>query len=164
MKKQTYLPYLPYLPFLFLAVLFSPDAHTQGNDSLKQSVAEINKTVEALKKLKVTGWVQAQFQLAESKGADNLDGGAFAANSDSRFMIRRGRVKFTYTQKLSQYVMQINGTERGMNLVEIYGRVTAPWNHALSLTAGVMNRPFGFEIDQSSAVRETPERSRYSDD
>ena len=25
-----------------------------------------------------------------------------------------------------------------------------------------MNRPFGFEIDQSSAVRETPERSRYS--
>jgi len=77
-------------------------------------------------------------------------------------MIRRGRVKFTYTQKLSQFVLQINGTERGLNLVEAFAKVTAPWANSISLTAGVMNRPFGFEIDQSSSVRESPERSRYT--
>jgi hypothetical protein len=33
---------------------------------------------------------------------------------------------------------------------------------SVSLTAGVMNRPFGFEIEQSSQLRESPERSRYT--
>jgi hypothetical protein len=77
-------------------------------------------------------------------------------------MIRRGRIKFTYSQNLTQYVLQINATERGVNLVEIFARVTDPWTKSISLVAGVMNRPFGFEIDQSSAVRESPERSRYT--
>jgi len=58
--------------------------------------------------------------------------------------------------------MQLNGTERGFNLVEIYAKVTEPWTKTISLTAGVMNRPFGFEIDQSSQFRESPERSRYT--
>ena len=133
-----------------------------ANDSLKQSVNDLQKAVETLKKIKVTGWIQAQYQVAESKGAANFDGGVFGPYSDSRFMIRRGRVKFTYTQKLSQFVMQLNGTERGFNLVEIYAKVTDPWTKTFSLTAGVMNRPFGFEIDQSSQHRESPERSRYT--
>ncbi|MEK6783642.1 MAG: hypothetical protein AABY93_18210 [Bacteroidota bacterium] len=137
-------------------------AQSQSNDSLKQAVSELNKTVEVLKRIKITGWIQAQYQWAEEKGAANLDGGDFASNSDQRFMIRRGRVKFTYTQKLSQFVFQLNGTERGVNLVEIFGKVTDPWTKSISLTAGVMNRPFGFEIEQSSSVRESPERSRYS--
>jgi hypothetical protein len=134
----------------------------QQVDSVKLSVNELQKAVDVLKKIKITGWVQAQFQIAESKGADNLDGGAFGTYSNTRFMIRRGRVKFTYSQKLTQYVLQINATERGVNLVEIFAKVTDPWTKSFSLTAGVMNRPFGFEIEQSSAVRETPERSRYS--
>ncbi len=77
-------------------------------------------------------------------------------------MIRRGRVKFTYNGKNSQYVMQLNGTERGLNLVEIFAVLTDPVLKSFSLTVGVMNRPFGFEIDQSSSVRESPERSRYT--
>jgi hypothetical protein len=147
---------------LSLIFLIQIRSNAQSNDSLATKVNELNKSLEDLKKLKITGWVQAQFQWAQTKGADNLDGGAFAPNSDTRFMIRRGRVKFTYTQKLSQYVLQLNGTERGVNLVEIYARVTEPWTKTVSLTAGVMNRPFGFEIEQSSSVRETPERSRYT--
>jgi len=150
------------ITILMLIGFISTASIAQQNDSLKQSVAELKKEVENLKKLKVSGWVQAQFQWAESKGADNFDGGTFAPNSNNRFMIRRGRVKFTYTQKLSQYVFQINGTERGLNLVEIYAKITEPWSKTVSLTAGVMNRPFGFEIEQSSSVRETPERSRYT--
>jgi phosphate-selective porin len=147
---------------LIFACFSSLQSYAQANDSLKQSLNELQKAVETLKKIKITGWVQAQYQVAESKGAANFDGGAFGPYSDSRFMIRRGRVKFTYTQKLSQFVMQINGTERGFNLVEIYAKVTDPWTKSFSLTAGVMNRPFGFEIDQSSSVRESPERSRYT--
>lgn len=132
------------------------------HDSLVKSVDAIKHDVDNAKKLKVSGWVQAQFQVAEAKGISNYDGGNFLPGQYNRFMIRRGRVKFTYTQKYSQYVMQINGSERGVNLVEIFGKVTDPWTKSLTLTAGIMNRPFGFEIQQSSADRETPERSRFT--
>src|SRR5205814_7987034 len=64
--------------------------------------------------------------------------------------------------KNTVYVFQINGTERGLNLTEIYGIYTLPFFKALGFSTGIMNRPFGFEIDQSSAVRESPERSRYT--
>lgn len=150
------------IKLVLIVMLFANVAiYAQSNDSLSQSVNDLTKTIESLKKIKITGWVQTQFQWAESRGADNLDGGAFALNSDKRFMIRRGRIKFTYTQKRSQYVMQINASERGVSLVEIFGKFSDPWSGFFTLTAGVMNRPFGFEIDQSSAVRESPERSRF---
>jgi len=45
----------------------------QENDSVRLQAMEVAKSVEAIKKLKVTGWVQAQYQVAESNGADNLD-------------------------------------------------------------------------------------------
>src|SRR5690242_5184779 len=86
-----------------------------ATDSLKQSVNDLQKTVDVLKRIKITGWIQAQYQWAEEKGAANFDGGNFAKESDQRFMIRRGRVKFTYTQKLTQFALQINASERGVN-------------------------------------------------
>ncbi len=132
-----------------------------SHDSLVKSVNAVKHDVDNLKKLKVSGWVQAQYQIGEAKGISTFDGGNFLPGQYNRFMIRRGRVKFTYTQKLSQYVLQVNATERGVNLVEIFGKVTDPWTKSLTLTAGMMNRPFGFEIQQSSSDRETPERSRY---
>lgn len=135
---------------------------TVSADSVNKKVDQLSKEVEGIKNLKVSGWVQAQFQWAESKGSSTFDGGDFLPNSNTRFMIRRGRVKFTYTQKYTQYVLQMNATERGVNLTDFYAMATDPWTKQFSLTAGVMNRPFGFEIQQSSSVRETPERSRFT--
>lgn len=136
-------------------------SQTITTDSLNKTIHQMQKDFAGIKNLKVGGWVQAQFQVAEARGAKNFDGGDFLPNQFNRFMIRRGRVKFTYSQKLSSYVLQLNATERGVNLVEIFAKVSDPWTKSFSLTAGVMNRPFGFEIQQSSQDRETPERSRY---
>lgn len=151
---------------IFLIVAKSPltaqEVKSTNTDSLAKDVQSMKSELARLSRLKITGWVQVQFQYAQTRGAANFDGGNFAANSDKRFMIRRGRVKFTYNGDNSQYVMQINATERGVNLVEFFAVVTDPWIKTISLTAGVMNRPFGFEIEQSSAVRESPERSRYT--
>lgn len=135
---------------------------TPSNDSLNKSIQQLNKEVQSAQKLKVTGWLQAQYQWTESNGAKTFDGGDFLTNSNNRFVIRRGRVKFTYSQKLTQYVLQINASERGVNLVDFYGVIKDPWKHQFALTVGVMNRPFGYEIQQSSANRETPERSRFT--
>src|SRR4051812_12547229 len=73
-------------------------------DSLTKQLNKLRDDVLSLKNLKVTGWIQAQFQYAETRGVANFDGGNFAPNSDKRFMIRRGRIKFTYNGKNSQYV------------------------------------------------------------
>ena len=147
---------------LFSSQIIFGQSINEKIDSLNNSIKDLNNNIETHKKLKVSGWVQAQYQVAESKGVKGFDGGNFIGEQYQRFMIRRGRVKFTYSQKLSQYVLQVNLSERGVNLVEIFGKVTDPWTKSLSLTAGVMNRPFGFEIQQSSADRETPERSRFT--
>lgn len=134
-----------------------------AQDTLAKSVKDLTKDVAVLKKMKVTGYVQAQFQIADSNGIASYAGGNFASNVDKRFMIRRGRVKFTYeASPLAKYVLELNATETGANLIEIYGKVTEPWMKSFSLTMGVMNRPFGWEIGYTSGLRETPERGRMS--
>jgi hypothetical protein len=132
------------------------------NDTVNAELQKIKSTVNALSNLKISGWAQIQYQWAESKGSPNYEGGNFAPNSNQRFFIRRARVKFNYKGKNSQYVMQINAVERGVNVVEVYASLFDPWTKAFSFTGGIMNRPFGFEIEQSSSVRESPERSRYT--
>ena len=144
----------------FNGTFFSQNSKS-ADSSIQKKIEKLEEFEKKASKIKVTGWVQAQFQIAESRGQNSYDGGNFATGQFDRFMIRRGRVKFTYSQNLSQYVLQMNATERGVNLVEIFAKVTDPWTKSVSLTSGVMNRPFGFEIQQSSADRETPERSRY---
>ncbi len=153
--------------FLFAAISINTlvaqeVSNIPNNDSLNKIVVGLKKDVDVLKNLKVTGWVQAQFQIADTMGVKNLDGGDFPSNSNNRFMIRRGRIKFTYGQKNSQYVLQINATERGVNVADMYGKYTDPWLHAFSISGGVMNRPFGYDIQYSSADRESPERSRWT--
>ncbi len=146
---------------LFIVSLTITQISAQDSTLIKK-VNALKTDVDKLKNLKVSGWIQSQFQIADSVGIANFDGGTFSSGSDKRFMIRRGRIKFTYTGKNTFYVFQMNGTERGFNLTEAFVGFNIPKSHSLQVVCGVMNRPFGFEIDQSSSVRETPERSRYT--
>jgi len=142
--------------------VFAQETKDISNDSIQKSLTDLKKAVDALKKIKISGWIQAQLQFADSAGQQSFDGGNFATNSDKRFMIRRGRIRFAYENQHSMYVLQVNLTERGINVADIFAKVTDPWTKWVSLQVGLMNRPFGFEVQQSSADRETPERSRYT--
>lgn len=155
------------LNLLVILLFLSSSLKAQENqapsiDSLNKSILGIKKDLDVLKRLKVNGWIQAQYQHADSVGAANLDGGDFPTNVDSRFMIRRGRVKFTYENNNVQYVAQINMTERFVNIADLYGKVTDPWVKWFALQVGIQNRPFGYDIQLSSADRESPERARYT--
>ena len=145
----------------FLSITIMSTCTLQAQN-FQDSIDKVKGELKEVKKLKVTGWVQTQYQWAQSTGAKSFDGGDFPMNSNNRFMIRRGRVKFTYSNNLFQSVLQLNATERGVNLVEIFGRITDPWTKSFTFSSGVMNRPFGFEIQQSSSDRETPERTRFT--
>jgi hypothetical protein len=122
-----------------------------------------------LDKIRITGYIQPQFQIAESKGAKNFSGGDFAANSSSRFMLRRARVRFDYVHfpktphmPSLQFVFQFDATERGVNVRDVWGRIFENKWQLFSFTTGLFARPFSYELNLSSGDRESPERGRMS--
>ena len=76
--------------------------------------------------------------------------------------MRRGRFKFTYDYENVQLMINTDATEKGLAMRETFVKVTDPWLNMFSLTAGLLQVQFGFEVTQSSSVRETPERARYN--
>jgi hypothetical protein len=106
--------------------------------------------------------------VAQSKGAKNFSGGDFAANSNNRFMIRRGRIRFDYSHfnhdglPQAQVVFQFDGSEKGVVIRDFYGRYYENKLQLFSFTAGMFARPFGYELNLSSSDRESPERGRMS--
>jgi len=129
-------------------------------EGLNESYLETKSTVDALKKIKLSGYIQAQMQSAESDGVSSFAGGNFGAGIHNRVAVRRGRLKVTYDNDITNYVLQIDATEKGLGLKDVYVLFKEPWLRTFGLKAGVFNRPFGFEISYSSSSREAPERSR----
>jgi hypothetical protein len=118
--------------------------------------------------LSFTGYLQIQYQHAGSTGISSYNGGDFAEASDKRYMIRRGRFRLDYENRTDKgfykyyFALQFDGTERGVNIRDMFGRIYEnKWNYFVA-TAGVFNRPFGYELNYSSSLRESPERGRMS--
>jgi hypothetical protein len=118
-------------------------------------------SVSALaQQLKLSGYVQAQYQQGEKDA--KLKVGAPNENPEKSFDrigFRRGRIKATYEEGIVTGVLQLDFTEKGLGIKDIYLNLKEPWLHALNLQVGVFNRPFGHEISYSSSRRESPERS-----
>src|SRR6476661_7286514 len=66
--------------------------------------------------IKLTGYLQFQFQKAQEKGAPSFEGGDFSTNQDNRYLIRRGRVKLDRVDKYTNIVIQIDATQDGVSL------------------------------------------------
>ena len=150
--------------------LMSSNSYAQeSEDTLTPAVARNSFDLEALKRIKVSGYIQSQYQVADSAGQASFAGGNFNPGVDKRLMVRRGRIKFQYDAvpnekgiSTSQYVLQFDVTEKGVAIKDAYGKLTDKWIGWVSLTAGMQNRPFGYEISYSSSQRESPERGRMS--
>lgn len=108
----------------------------------------------------ITGYLQTQYQKAESAGISSFSGGDFTKNSSERFMIRRGRLKIDRSDKYSSIVFQIDATQNGVQLMDAFIQLHKPSIKSLLLTAGLFNRPFGYSIVYSSGYRDFPERAR----
>lgn len=118
--------------------------------------------------LSFTGYLQVQYQIADSSGIECYNGGNFAPHSDSRYMIRRGRFRLDYARTTNEgfqkynFALQFDGTEKGVNIRDMFGRIYEnKWNYLVA-TVGVFNRPFSYELNYSSSLRESPERGRMS--
>ena len=120
-------------------------------------------------KLRISGYMQPEYQVASDNGIKSYEGGDFPANVNNRFTLRRGRIRFDYvhfsedpTRPSVQFAFQFDGTERGVFIRDFYGRVFDNKWKLLSLAAGMFARPFGFETNLSSSDRESPERGRMN--
>ncbi len=128
-------------------------------DSFGEAFTEMRNVVEALNRMRLSGYIQAQY-VDDERSVNELSGSS-TRNLD-QFSIRRGRVKFTYQfLPTSRFVLQPDVTTSGVTLKDGYVEFTEPWTTwKHTLTAGQFNWPFGFEIMYSSSAREVPERSR----
>jgi hypothetical protein len=136
-------------------------------DGLNESYLETKATVGALAKIKVSGYIQAQYQVADVKNGAlsamyNVPGSALGKSVYGRqaFLIKRGRLKTTYDAGLSQYVLELDATQDGVGLKDAYAAFSEPWLKMFKATIGAQDRPFGYEVGYSSSSLESPERSR----
>ena len=105
-------------------------ADPEQQDTTQSTIAKLYQDMESLKKLKISGYVQAQYQIADSAGIKSYAGGDFPAFDDKRFMVRRGRLKATWTNSHSQFVFQVDATEAGtVTLKDAYFKYTDPFNN-----------------------------------
>ncbi len=138
-------------------------------DTLTRAVSALMDDNMKAKRLKITGYVQPQYQYIDSAGAQSFAGGDFkngtgasASNYFSRFTMRRGRFKFTYTYNNIILMVNIDATEKTLAMRETYAKIIDPKWNIFSLTAGLLQAQFGYELNQSSSERETPERARFN--
>ncbi|PSK92080.1 porin [Taibaiella chishuiensis] len=116
-----------------------------------------------------SGYLQPQFQYSESKGNPNtFQGGEWGPYVDNRFRLRRGRLRTDFTHYTADgkpevyFLFQFDGTERGVNIRDFWGRYYENKWQLFHFSAGMMARPFGHEVLLSSIFREAPERGRMS--
>ncbi|MDP4266288.1 MAG: porin [Bacteroidota bacterium] len=147
---------------LFATKIYSQESQNLGFDTLNNKIEHLQSEFNLFKNLKISGYIQAQYQIADSAGIKTYAGKDFPAGVDKRFSLRRGRIKFAYSTELTQYVLQFDVTENQFATKDAYVRFTEPWAKTISLQAGIFDRPFGYEIDYSSSLRESPERSRFT--
>jgi hypothetical protein len=159
---KTHLKALIVLLLATVGVARAQEVELTPFDTLAANEQKLNSAISLLQKLKISGYLQAQYQIADSKGIKSFAGGDFPTSSYSRFLVRRGRIKFTYEAYLARYVLQFDVSEKGLSIKDAYLNVSDPYLNAFSITAGVFNRPFGYEIPYSSSQRESPERARFT--
>jgi phosphate-selective porin len=155
-----------------LIVFFSSKTHSQRYLADLDSSFFIKDTVRPFIKrfenLRISGYMQPQFQVAQADGAASYEGGNFSQFSRSRFMLRRARIKIDYLLMTKErtpkalFTFQVDATERGVIVRDMFIRLFETKNNNFSMTAGFFARPFGYEVNLGSSYRESPERGRMS--
>jgi Phosphate-selective porin O and P len=127
---------------------------TEVNDKvngLLERVATDEADLQKLAKIKVSGYIQAQYQ--------NFETPTLLAKSQNYFSLRRVRVKFTYEAADGiKFVLQPDFAPGNLSLKDAYAVVNDRWTKSWSLWAGKFNRP-NYEVEYSSSQREILERS-----
>ena len=146
--------------FIYISGYAQQETELLNSEKLEQKSQMQDKEIKKLQKLKISGYLQTQFQYGEKDASLKI--GAKNENTDESFNrvgIRRGRIKFAYEEGIASGVFQIDITEKGLGFKDAYLNIKDPWFGSNQFRVGIFDRPFGYEISYSSSKRESPERS-----
>lgn len=116
---------------------------------VEERLATAENTLEKQTKIKLSGYIQAQWQLFENP----------AVFPDNYISLRRVRLKVQYKPVEGVvFVLQPDFSPSGFTLKDAIVELHDPWIKTFSLWAGQFNRP-NYEVEYSSSAREVPERS-----
>jgi hypothetical protein len=125
---------------------------TEVNDKvngLTERLATAESDLSKLTKIKVSGYMQAQFQHFENP----------SVQPDNYFSLRRARVKFTYEMTDGiKFVLTPELVPGNLSVKDAYVVLNDHWKNAFSIWMGKFNRP-NYEVEYSSSSREVAERS-----
>lgn len=167
-KSARFRRILVLFSFVLIAVAGSCQRYLADLDSSLFVKDTLRPFLKRFENLRISGYMQPQFQVAQADGAQSFAGGNFSQFSRSRFMLRRARIKIDYLLTTKQnapkalFTFQIDATERGVIVRDMFIRLFESSKSNLFMTAGFFARPFGFEVNLGSSYRETPERGRMS--
>ena len=131
-------------------------------DGLNEAFLDTKATVDGLKKLKISGLIQAQAMFYSDTNILSSNSNPYRNGQQAQFLVRRGRLKAAYDAgNGSQWVMQYDIKQSGVTPQDIYVKWSEPWLKTFSLQAGLQDIPFGYEIGYSSSTMEWLERSRF---
>jgi len=166
---------LKSLAIIALGLICSTVAFSQEKvDSLdvhEQRISLLEDGLLQLKKLKFSGYIQAEWQTSQldsmiaksndMKVGNGIYGAEKTVNGNyNRFGVRRGRLKATYEDFGCKGVVEFDISESGLKTKDVYLSVLDPWVNIFTVKGGVFDNPFGYEIAYSSSSIESPERSR----
>ena len=121
-------------------------------NGLDERLLETESTVNGLKKIKVGGYIQSEYQRSEYELSPVRD----------NFLIRRARLKTTYDPGTGpRYVLESDFTPAGFTIKDCYAVMNDPWVKEFSLTAGYFTG-LDYEIEYSSGMREVPEYAKIT--
>lgn len=117
------------------------------NERLTIGEGEIAK----LSKIKISGYVQGQYQ--------NFESPALQSTSANYFSIRRARLKVVYEAADGiKFVLQPDFVPGAISIREAYAVLNDHWTKSFSLWAGKFNRP-NYEVEYSSSQLDLLERA-----
>lgn len=134
---------------------------TEPEGAVQTAISDVNK----LKKIKVSGYVQARYESYQSpKGlADKADNKA----PDNRFYVRRGRFKVTgqpTDNTVAAVQLDIAGYDNTKVSTKDLYLEFHPWGVGVPapfyVRMGQQNWPFGYCIERSDSAAEVPERPK----
>ncbi|MCD8186081.1 MAG: hypothetical protein LUD68_06415, partial [Rikenellaceae bacterium] len=102
------------LTLLLIAALVVGSAKAQ-DASIENRLNALEKEITKMNRLKVSGYIQAQYQWGQEDASLKVGSGNEKAGEDSfnRIGVRRGRIKFTFEEGIASAVFQLDVTDKG---------------------------------------------------
>ena len=143
----------------------SVDAHSMKFEGLEERLATSDADLGKLTKIKVSGYIQAQYDMYDTwtfDGVHGINGSATSAPVTNSFFLRRARIKFAYEAADGvKFVLQPDFAFDKVSLKDAYVVLNDRWTKTFSLYLGQFDRP-NYEVEYSSGSMEMLERTKMA--